>query len=148
VHDTDIPPGQPYQWKTLFERFTCRGQTCSAAFENLLSVTTWYDPPPSTRFWLGYNLSKELKGQILNQKEILVLDQGTIWAEQQTTSTGAIVSIVYGDKTVVLDNPAAQAMYHASLLFAELGGQQAEMACCPIPPPPGACPYSPPPPLP
>ena len=53
-----------------------------------------------------------------------------------------------GDKTVVLDNPAAQAMYHASLLFAELGGQQAEMACCPIPPPPGACPYSPPPPLP
>jgi hypothetical protein len=165
VADPVLPAGSTYVAASadgttgLYESFTCNATGCSATFENMLNVTTWYSTPAvgatdlrcpdlkgagTLRYNLTYTLGQALSGEVLGVQDIFVgPDQGEGCA--QTDPAGGTQAFV--SKIIEISNPVANGINQAILTFAEVAGEFADLLCCAptapgpsttLPTPPGA----------
>ena len=151
VADSPVPPGTPYgqtgDSRTLFEFFTCDGSGQMCWFQNMLSVMTWDETAPTTtatcplvdspasRYNIYYSLSSPIGGAIVGVKNTIRVDQGEGCAQDDSGGTVAYIS-----KTLEVNNPVSNGIYQgiASVTFAEMGEEFAEILCCGMTPAPGS----------
>lgn len=152
------PAGKPYKDAVLYERFCiadncgipCPGpHMCDIDFENLLCITTGYDPRIPFSFLAGcadrydvdYHLASWISGELLGvEPAAIITDRGHLSArratdaEKATLTVGSPWAMVHVDK--VLDftssgHTGAVGKY-LQVLTDELAGQIVEQSCCEV----------------
>jgi hypothetical protein len=157
------PPGSPYPWRIVFERFSCSVDLCDSLLCNTLKVMAEEIAPPiddvkghcielhtppdgwpvpkapegaPKSYRLDYQLDHPLGGRVLGVAQSVWIDQGCAQVDDQgKNAAGETQALVFGHKLLQLENSWTEQMLHAVLLAsAEVAGSQVEMACC-MPPP-------------
>lgn len=143
VAKTPIASGTPYGGvlgkQDLFEFYTCDVGPCDSWFKNMLLITTsWLPPntPGNRKYNVVYSLDKWLEGESSGSSSEIETDDGGIIASE--SSTGPVT--VTATKTIKFVNPVLTGAAKAILqvMTDEEAGELADIACCPIPEPPGA----------
>lgn len=133
VRDPALPPGTAYGGslgtKQLFEHFGCNGGGCDASVDNLLAVTTWWDTVGGRdRYSVAYSLAKWLKGQVAGVPEEIVIDQGSVTAEDDG-SGGTTVTV---RKQLAYKDASLTGIAEGILNGAEATSDFSALVCCPV----------------
>ncbi len=141
VADPALPAGSAIPGRHLYESFTCNQTGCSATFQNMLNITSWYSTPAAgstdprcpdlpgagtSRYNLTYSLDEALGGEVLGVPNTVSIDGGEGCA--QTDPTGGTQAFV--SKTIEFTNPVTNGINQAILTFAEVAGEFADLLCC------------------